>query len=840
MQHELPRNAEAPSPVTPSNSGALWGSLTQRGVPVPGVTIVARRLVFSDRPFHPPMGTGCWHTETDEFGQFRFLNMPLFQGGLIHCSYLLTAEHEGDAACGRAWISDRHPCNRTHLSLMPSLPISGYVLDEHSAPLQGAWVRPKFTEGSDEWKVHGPHALLGALTDTEGRFTLPPLYEGNWILNVSRPGFAPLETLAQAAGRRDVIVFLERRATVNGTVLHIPGHYPLRGVVVELVDKNGRTTQDPVTSDNKGEFSFENVPDGQYWVQAYDTHYVTYGDPVDVNVESNEACLDLTLEAEVGATVSGALRDETTGRPVAGLDVLAFLEADCTHRPPRSVQTDENGHYRISGLPGGLHRILTQWRQGVLGSALRKSNECLLEPGMVLDDVDFYVHPGVTISGRMVDRDGNPIAGEEIFTATQDDTEHVTSGADGSFVVHGLPLHTRVHFPLQNSPWFEKDLDAVNTGCDGVRDLVIVMERGAVVSGTVVTHDGRPVDGARVQPAPHDENDRFGTDDYTRPSGDFYCWGLPPGNYSIFASVEDDPEERESAEVTITLEPGEVRSGLRLVLGAPGSDPKIDPLATHSISGRVTNRLGEPLEGVQVNAFMVDGASHGENVTDADGHYEITGLSDAAYQFTVFPGGPYLIKTGTKCSPGTHEVNFVLDRFAHVIGNVYDAITGLPLRQFSVKRCREEPGSEYRGSSQGKSFRSDSGEFGMPLWPGNSVLCIRAQGYAPTTILLEDVEEGAELSSIAIHVKRGSVLEGRVTDTIGNPIYNARIYPLDYMEEHEPGIGGTDRDGKFCIDSVGPALSYIHIAHNDYKTLRLDCTLIYGGTTTLNVQLESI
>jgi hypothetical protein len=173
--------------------------------------------------------------------------------------------------------------------------------------------------------------------------------------------------------------------------------------------------------------------------------------------------------------------------------------------------------------------------------------------------------------------------------------------------------------------------------------------RTGIITGRVVTEDGSGLPGVTVTLTPvaadrrttsRGSQNRTSTDE----DGNFKFTGLAPYVYSVSASSakgyapspvpvserQDSGYHRIGASVTITM-----------IKGA-------------AITGRVTNALGEPVIGVQVNAAMARGAegnpdrggSSRSDFTDDRGVYRIYGLSPGTYvvftrkSFHPFPS-PY-------------------------------------------------------------------------------------------------------------------------------------------------------------------------------------------------------
>ena len=126
-----------------------------------------------------------------------------------------------------------------------------------------------------------------------------------------------------------------------------------------------------------------------------------------------------------GGQVSGVVRDDL-GREVAGAAVT-IMRCPCVC--PMTVVTDDEGAYRITGVPAGPGLrafvdatdvgLLSQW-YGASGPG--GGTQFDLAAGEVLDAIDFALTRGAVLMGRVVDgQTGAPIPGASAVLADVDD-----------------------------------------------------------------------------------------------------------------------------------------------------------------------------------------------------------------------------------------------------------------------------------------------------------------------------------------------------------------------------------------------------------------------------------
>jgi protocatechuate 3,4-dioxygenase beta subunit len=259
-----------------------------------------------------------------------------------------------------------------------------------------------------------------------------------------------------------------------------------------------------------------------------------------------------SFEHAAGPTrpIEGIVRDARTGKPLAGVGVNGGLEAGLPDSHART-QTDENGRYRLVGLPK-----VARYRINLFPPA--GSRAYLPAGGYVSDAVglgpltaDFTMARGVLVKGRVTDRATGqpvqaslqcvPLADNKFFAETPGTDVFRFSAIgygtdpDGRFEIIALPGSNLVLATARDQPnhYTQARLrpeDRAKTSQDDAPDeiflgaggnalflvssnayklidppadaesitLDVQFDRGRAVSGTVRGPDGQPLSGARV------------------------------------------------------------------------------------------------------------------------------------------------------------------------------------------------------------------------------------------------------------------------------------------------------------------------------------------------------
>jgi protocatechuate 3,4-dioxygenase beta subunit len=160
--------------------------------------------------------------------------------------------------------------------------------------------------------------------------------------------------------------------TITGSVLEDTnndnvGDTPLPGVTVVLKDPNGNTVA-TTTTDTNGNYSFPNVPAGNYTIVEQtppgylDVGDTDGGDPNVISVtvtpgETNSG--NVFVDERQPGVISGTVREDldnngTGDTPIAGVTVVL---KDAQGNPVATTTTDANGNYVFNNVPAGSYTV---------------------------------------------------------------------------------------------------------------------------------------------------------------------------------------------------------------------------------------------------------------------------------------------------------------------------------------------------------------------------------------------------------------------------------------------------------------------------------------------------
>ena len=298
--------------------------------------------------------------------------------------------------------------------------------------------------------VDFPFVDLGsARTNSAGEYTFTTTRTGPASAQASGTGLLTVrQALELPAGnaplRLDFVMAPPGR--ISGTIRSAPDAQhpagaPIPGAYVRLVGSENRET----TAAADGSYAFNDLPAGSYGVcvatgdDAYidecwggtipdDYNYIRNFIPV--VLAGGEQRSGINLELDVGATLSGILRNRVSQELIRDFQALMFIQDTLRGERYISVQTNAEGRYWIAGLAPSIYHVqlfsagipyytgqafpnidcIGTSCSGPVGAAIQ-----ITDPISSRNDVDFNLHPGGAISGRVTDANtGSAVAGATV------------------------------------------------------------------------------------------------------------------------------------------------------------------------------------------------------------------------------------------------------------------------------------------------------------------------------------------------------------------------------------------------------------------------------------------
>lgn len=755
--------------------------------------------------------------------------------------------------------------------------LAGKVVDDEGKAVADAEVRLSPGTARREMDDAVVRDVRVARTRGDGTFRFEDASESGNALVVRKKDFAPTRVTNLRAGALRQPVVLAPGWPVSGAVRKPGGKSPAAGVLVRF---EGKAATAWVITDAEGKFLIDDAPVGRGLLVA-DGDAAGWAEKRDVPSAENAKPVTLTLAPP--ASLEGRVLDAKTSRPVARAKVEVRLGSDS-----RSVRSGPDGKYRLAPLPPRDVRL----RVDEVRYVPWVRPHVPIAPGEG-KKVDVPLVLGASLTGRVTDEDGNPIADAEGRLARGGEGGLATflrqmrggegsafrSAPDGSFRATRLAPGENQRLEVAHATHERAVLPGVSLVGGAVKSgVVVVMRKGSVLAGQIVDREGRPVDGAEVE-AQQQAVFRGGRGGMTammqfvggpvgagRPratsgaDGRFVLDGIAPGDWELQATKRGYATERTEP---VKVGDGAAAEPVRIVL-EPGA----------SITGFVRKKSGDGAEG-----FIVTASSPGRGrgfrgnqsfePTGPDGAFFVDGLkAGGTYDINLLGGAALGAGTGKRgVTAPADGIEITVSTPGRIEGVATDAETGRPLTSFEVSYEPERSGpgggmvirmgraaaGGRAGGSMGEKVRveAEDGRFALSdVPPGTWQVVVEAKGYQTARTGGVAVEEGETKSNVEVKVSAGVSLAGRVLDArSGRPVPDATVTV-------EPAAGGgpggmaflamasgegeitTDADGKFEAPSLAPGKYRVTARHPDYAE-GSETAEAKSGATPVDVRLGS-
>jgi hypothetical protein len=135
-----------------------------------------------------------------------------------------------------------------------------------------------------------------------------------------------------------------------------------------------------------------------------------------------------TKPAAATGSVSGRVVDADTKMPISGIRARAVIRPgprSGTTATFNSAPTDADGRYVIRDIPAGLVEVLIE--DGSLVTTPVVPRNVSVVGGQNIPDIDFHARVLAQISGRVLDGDGNPFSGIQVYARSKEYLDYTGS-----------------------------------------------------------------------------------------------------------------------------------------------------------------------------------------------------------------------------------------------------------------------------------------------------------------------------------------------------------------------------------------------------------------------------
>ncbi|MDJ0522845.1 MAG: carboxypeptidase regulatory-like domain-containing protein [Planctomycetota bacterium] len=453
------------------------------------------------------------------------------------------------------------------LTMPVTLTIQGTVTDPDGKLLPGISVRARKISGSGTRRRSRGRSYY-ATTDTKGHFELKALGEGDYTVWAGSAKESPIR-----AGDEDVQLVYEEpdRITVEGRVTDPDGRAVVRGSVRVWYGPRGKRRSQVSGTITGGYFRVRVVTDeSEVDVEVTQAQDAT-NRPVNFLPDREK---DLAIGAPIeirltrGMELKGRITDPT-GKGIAGIQVQASPKGrrDYGWNPwggaRNAARSDDEGAWTIRGLKDGDYTLSVT--PGGSWITPEKQDVSAGEEGIV-----FKLVKGFTISGKVLDPDGEPLPGANVWAQETSASKasrgagkggydwmaqmrlRAQTGADGSYELKGLPENALFNVSAGGSGAKQPYItDSIKDVVAGSKDVTLQLALGWLIEGEVVGPDDEPIRSAHISASPVDPKAglRSASTNLQNGSNRFKLGPLLPGRYrvrvQVYGRTYGNPEQQE-------------------------------------------------------------------------------------------------------------------------------------------------------------------------------------------------------------------------------------------------------------------------------------------------------
>ena len=665
-----------------------------------------------------------------------------------------------------------------------------------------------------------PAEDLGAMAATgdQGQFSLLVLLDGGFTFEAHARGYFPTRVTASAgelAAGRLPSVGLDPTAKVLGRVLGA-GNQPLSAVSIEAVPEamlaaRPYSLSEPVSdrgaSEPDGSFQLSGLrPSSRYELRARKTGYL----PAVILVSTapprgRTPAVEMRLQPGRGAV--GRVTD-SDGRPLSGARVALRPSRREDRRPPETqvekplgdddpatAHSDPDGRFRVAQCPAADVDVDVRLE----GYAPARRVGFRVGPeALPLDLGTFVLRPGARLTGRVVNDRGRVVVRAEIFLFDRLPPEPAVSGAllerkpgattgvDGSFVFDDLPAGVPQHLAVRAEGYMPAIVRGIRppTG----KPLLVRLERGVQLTGTVVDEQSQPLSRAEVGLTSQRvlEGDPYhrllgrtvSRETLTDANGRFTIHDAPEGRAVLNASAEGFVSA-EGIEIELPQRDPRQPVVLRLRRGA-------------NVWGRVSTTGGDAVAGARV---LVGDKAAG---SDAEGFYRLAGVAEGEHPVEVQHPSYHRVSRTVRIELGENRVDLELPAGVSVEGRVVDA-SGAPMAAAEVRLGSAGAGlrHEYRSRTDSDGlFRVEP--VAADTYRLQATAPDRSSGEAPQPVVVED----QPVDGLEVVLEPGAVLSGRVLGL--SPDQLALVSVEAQAENGRKREARVDASGSYQIRALAP------------------------------------
>lgn len=511
----------------------------------------------------------------------------------------------------------------------------------------------------------------------------------------------------------------------------------------------------------------------------------------------------------------------------AGSSAESAAESGPGPRPLYRAETAEGGWFSLQALAPGRYdlHVESPGHASLTVPAITVSSPPSGQPGAL---GTVILEPAVSLSGRVVDPQGTPVAGARIgYLLAADRDRWVVADPEGGFEISGLRVGERITLRVIARGYAEARLTALVTASG--KPLEVVLTASVRLTGRVTDPAGEPVAGARLliseadPPAVDSPAARPRRAVGVDPGGSFSV-ELPPGLYELRAEAVGKvpsilPDLRveagsEGLAVDLVLEPGWTISGVVL-------DAERRPVPAAKVELRALDPTGDDRD---------PGRIVGWAESDVDGGFRIAGLTSVPGLLTADHPDHPRYERRLSAADEDRWLEIELDSGARLSGRVSTG-DGEPVRGARVVAAAIDRSQELTAASDPGGGFSIAG---VP--PGLYRLSAEKPGFAtaaprsPVEVATHDVEE------IELVLEPGARLGGQVLGVEWSQLADLRVTARGPQGEALAAM--IDPEALYTVEGLGPGRWRVHAELGDGSRSETATVVIAASEREVELDLD--
>jgi hypothetical protein len=595
-----------------------------------------------------------------------------------------------------------------------------------------------------------------------------------------------------------------------------------------------------IRANRHGEFSFKNLPRGEYIIEVRYKDMARTFFPITLLHPIPLEGIEITLKP--GLSLKGKVK-EINGRPIPNAKIEAY-PLNSVYTSPFESFTTKEGNFVLSELSSEIYQLK------VSAKGFAKCIKEKITPHQ--KRVDFILEGLGQINGQVIQKKGIPVPNASVILAGSSvwPPKEVKTNKQGLFLFKDIPEGI-YEIQARKEDLVSNVYRGIEIKKEKTQNISMLVYPGSILSGQVKdAKDKKGIPNARIVLKRH-ELSLFSYIGITNKQGLFKIKGIPPQKYILSVKAEDylpfvlhDVQiEAKDKKLEINLEKGGIVKGR--VIDAQGFPIRNAMVSLHYYSKQPLPFLFSPSRELGVTSFVPPIPPSSTSLKPLiPFETKIMSLTDAYGEFILsgVPAGKVRVKANHSnyASGKSHlfsikereiitNIEITLSKGANLEGRVLDS------QMFPIESAQINLNSLNLQEEKIK-FSDKGGFFFFDSLLGEIEIKIYKQGYMDLRERLK-IKNKKRLKKEFILKEANLILEGRVRDNSGFPIAGALI-TLSSDTPSFPFKSSTlsDSDGSFYFKKLGEIIFKLEASYPGYIPLTLKG--IKPSKKVFNITLE--